>query len=313
MIGAVDESGRVDHLLAVVVNPAAGSGNDAERLATLQQLFRDAGLAARILPARSGDELRSLTRSALREKPPVIVAGGGDGTVSAVASLLVGSDTALGVLPLGTLNHFARDLRIPTELDQAVAVLAAGHQTRIDVGEVSGRTFLNNSSLGLYPGIVRDRERQRRSLGRGKRSAMLWATLTALRRAPFLDVRIALGGRERSYHAPFVFIGNNTYVMEGFDIGTREGLSEGRLSVYVTRRQSRLGLLGLGLRALASRLRQARDFEATTAESITVRSRHAQLPVASDGEVTLMETPLEYRCRPLALRVVVPAPAEAGS
>jgi len=313
MIWAVDENGRVDHSLAVVVNPAAGYGNDAEGLAGLQRLFRDAGLAASIRPAHSADELRSLTTRTLREKPRVIVAGGGDGTVSAVAALLVGTDTALGVLPLGTLNHFARDLRIPTELDQAVAVLAAGHQTRIDVGEVNGRTFLNNSSLGLYPGIVRDRERQRRSLGRGKRSAMFWATLTALRRAPFLDVRIVLGGRERSYHAPFVFIGNITYVMEGFDIGTREGLSQGHLSVYVTRRQSRLGLLGLGFLALFSRLRQARDFEATTAESITVRTRHEQLPVASDGEVTLMETPLEYRCRPLALRVVVPAPAEAAS
>ncbi len=159
--------------LAVVVNADAGPGNDAQGIAALHELFHDGGLAVRILPARSGDELRSITRSALREKPRIIVAGGGDGTLSAVASLLVGTDTALGVLPLGTLNHFARDLRIPTQLDQAVAVLAAGYQTRIDLGEVNGRTFLNNSSLGLYPGIVRDRERQQRSLGRGKRWALV--------------------------------------------------------------------------------------------------------------------------------------------
>ena len=303
----------MSRLLAVVVNADAGPGNDAQGIAALQELFHNGGLAVRILPARSGDELRSITRSALQEKPRIIVAGGGDGTLSAVASLLVGTDTALGVLPLGTLNHFARDLRIPTEPDQAVAVLAAGHQTRIDLGEVNGRTFLNNSSLGLYPGIVRDRERQQRSLGRGKRWALFWAALTALRRAPFLDVRLVVDGRERSYRAPFVFIGNNTYLMEGFDVGTREGLQEGHLSVYVTRRQSRLGLLGLGFRALVSRLRQAHDFEATTAQSITVRTRHRRLPVANDGEVALMETPLEYRCLPLALRVVVPAPEAAGS
>jgi diacylglycerol kinase family enzyme len=309
----VDEKGGVDRPIAVVVNPAAGSGNDAEGLAALQQLFRDAGLSARFLAARSADELRALTTRALRERPRLVVAGGGDGTVSAVASFFVGTDTALGVLPLGTLNHFARDLCIPTELDQAVAVLAAGYETRVDVGEVNGRTFLNNSSLGLYPVIVHDRERQRRSLGRGKRAAMLWAVPTALRRAPFLDVRLVVDGRERSYRTPFVFVGNNRYVMEGFDIGTRECLREGRLSVYVTRRQSRLGLLALGLRALVSRLRQAHDFEALTAESITVRARHERLPVAGDGEVALVETPLEYRCRPLALRVVVPAPAEAGS
>jgi diacylglycerol kinase family enzyme len=295
------------------VNAAAGSGSGQKEIAALRELFRNGGLAVRILPARSGDELRSLTKSALREKPPIVVAGGGDGTVSTVASLLQGTDIALGVLPLGTLNHFAKDLGIPMELDQAVAVLAAGYQTRIDVAEVNGRTFLNNSSLGIYPGIVRDRERQQRSLGRGKRWALVWATLTAFRRAPFLDVKLVLDGHERSYRAPFVFIGNNTYVMEGFEIGTREGVREGHLSIYVTRRQSRIGLVGLGCRALVSRLQQARDFEAMTAQSITVRTRHKRPPVASDGEVELLETPLEYRSLPLALRVVVPAPEEAGS
>jgi diacylglycerol kinase family enzyme len=313
MISALDQNTPVNRPLAVVVNATAGSGSGQKEIAVLRELFQNGGLAVRILPARSGDELRSITTSALREKPRMIVAGGGDGTVSTVASLLQGTDIALGVLPLGTLNHFAKDLRIPMELDRAVTVLAAGYQTRIDVAEVNGRTFLNNSSLGIYPGIVRDRDRQQRSLGRGKRWALVWATLTALRRAPFLDVKLVLDGHERSYRAPFVFIGNNAYVMEGFDIGTREGLREGRLSVYVTRRQSRLGLVGLGFRALVSRLRQARDFEAMTAQSITVRARHRHVPVATDGEVALMETPLEYRSVPLALRVVVPAPAEAKS
>jgi diacylglycerol kinase family enzyme len=303
----------VNRSLALVVNPAAGVGRDSKRIGALRETFQRAGLGVRILLARSGDELRSITAGTLGERPEMIVAGGGDGTVSAVASLLAGTGTALGVLPLGTLNHFARDLRLPTQLDQAVAVLAAGHQVQIDVGEVNGRAFLNNSSLGLYPGIVRDRERQQRCLGRGKRLAFVWAVITALRRAPFLDVRLVVDGRERSYRTPFVFIGNNSYLMEGFDIGKREGLRQGQLSVYATRRQSRLGLLGLGLRALGSRLHQASDFEAVTARSVTVRTRRNRLSVASDGEVTLMQTPLEYRCRPLALRVVVPAPPESGS
>ncbi len=101
--------------------------------------------------------------------------------------------------------------------------------------------------------------------------------------------------------------------MEGFEIGRREGLHAGCLSVYVTRRQSRLGLVGLGFRALVSRLSQARDFEAITAQSVTVRMRQSRVPVATDGEVELVATPLEYRSLPLALRVVVPAPEEAKS
>ncbi len=309
----MENGNAVNRPIAVIVNAAAGSGNGEKRIAELRELFRAAALPVRILPARSGGELRSIAKSAMREQPRMIVAGGGDGTVSTVASLLKATDIALGVLPLGTLNHFARDLRIPMELDQAVAVLVAGHQMQVDVGEVNGRTFLNNSSLGIYPDIVRDRDRQQRRLGRGKRWALVWATLTALRRTPFLDVKLVLDGEERSYRAPFVFIGNNRYVMEGFDIGIRESLREGRLSVYVTRRQSRLGLVALGFSALFARLHQARDFEAMTAQSLTVRTRRSHLHVATDGEVALMDTPLEYRSLPLALRVVVPPPADAAS
>jgi YegS/Rv2252/BmrU family lipid kinase len=307
----LENSGSVKRAISVVVNAASGGGNGEREIARLQEIFRQAGLDARILPARSGGELRSIVKSAMRDNPAMVVAGGGDGTVSTVASLLRGSGIALGVLPLGTLNHFARDLGIPLDLGQAVATLAAGHVIDIDVGEVNGKTFLNNSSLGIYPDMVRDRDRQQRRLGRGKRWAMVWATITALRRSPFLEVSLTLDGKERSYRTPFVFIGNNSYLMEGFDIGRRESLRDGRLSIYVTQRRTRLGLIALGFLALFARLRQARDFEALTAQSIGVRTRRKHLHVATDGEVSLMETPLAYRVVPRDLRVVAPAPTPA--
>jgi diacylglycerol kinase family enzyme len=296
--------------IPVIVNARSGLGNGPRQIESLQKLFEAAGLRARIITARSGADLRSIVRAAVRERPPMIVAGGGDGTLGTVAGLLKGTGIAFGVLPLGTLNHFARDLGIPLDLERAIATLAAGHVAEVDVAEVNGKTFLNNSSLGLYPDMVRERTRQQKRLGRGKQWALFWATLTALRRKSFLHVSLRINGDERHYRAPFVFVGNNQYTMEGFNIGVRDGLRDGRLSVYVTQRQTRWGLVALGFRALFGRLRQARDFEAMTAPALTIESRHRFLHVATDGEVALMETPLHYRVQPLALRVAVPPPPQ---
>jgi diacylglycerol kinase family enzyme len=293
-------------MIPVIVNATAGSGWDEERLAQLAADFREAGVAVRVIAAHGGEEIRAQACAALAHSPSMIVAGGGDGTVSAIAAIAIERGVALGVLPLGTLNHFARDLAIPVELREAIAVIARARIVAVDVGDVSGRMFLNNSSLGIYPDIVRDRTRQQRRLGRGKRWALFWATLTALRRSAFLRFTITVDGVERNVRTPFIFVGNNDYIMQGFDIGRRDRLDGGTLSLYFTRRGTRLGLLALGARSLFGRLRQARDFEALSAQAVTVRSGHRRLRVAADGEVFVAAPPLEYRIRPRALRVVVP-------
>jgi diacylglycerol kinase family enzyme len=292
--------------LPVIINGAAGLGHTEAECDNLKTIFRSTGVEARIFAARSGEDLRAIAERVAQDKPATVVAGGGDGTISAVASVLAGSDIALGVLPLGTLNHFAKDLRIPLDVTEAARTIAAAHVVNVDVGEVNGRVFLNNSSLGLYPDIVRGRQHQQRLLGRGKWPALFWATWTTLRRSPFLNVRLCLDTQEQQYRSTFVFIGNNEYVMEGFNIGVRERLDTGRLSIYVTQRRGRLGLLLLGLRALFHRLDQADDFDAKSAHRIVVETRHRRLHVATDGEVTVMDTPLEYRIRPRALRVIAP-------
>src|SRR5204862_429264 len=147
----------------------------------------------KLLIAAEGEDLTALARQALERKPPMIVAGGGDGTLNAIAALVAGTSTALGVLPLGTLNHFARDLHIPTDLEGAVRTLAEGHVVRIDVGEVNGRVFLNNSSVGLYPSLVHHREQQQMRLGRSKWNALFWSAWLMLRRYPMLDVSVKAG------------------------------------------------------------------------------------------------------------------------
>jgi diacylglycerol kinase family enzyme len=200
---------------------------------------------------------------------------------------------------------------LPLELEAAVDLIAKGHHVNVDVGEVNGRFFVNNSSLGLYPDIVLDRERQRRRLGRGKWAALAAACVRAARRYPLLWFRIDANGDSLERRTPFLFIGNNEYAMEGFEIGERSNLQAGRLSLYVTQRTGRFALFRLALRALFRRLEQARDFDMLHATSLIVRTPRRYLRVATDGEVSLMPTPLRYRIWPAALRVIV-SPASQG-
>ena len=243
----------------VIINARSGSSDKEIVRRRLTEVFALSGVEADVSIAQDGAEVAELARRAARDDWRLIVAGGGDGTVNAVASTVVGTDKKLGVLPLGTLNHFARDLGIPVDFDEAAKNLISGHPTKIDVGEVNGRIFLNNSSLGLYPTLVREREKQQR-LGSGKWPAFIWAAITAFRRYPFLDVRLDAGGRQFSRRTPFVFIGNNEYTMELLNIGMRDCLDKGQLSLYMTNRTGRWGLVRLALRALLGHLREDKDF-----------------------------------------------------
>jgi diacylglycerol kinase family enzyme len=292
--------------IVVIVNAGAGLGYCGGWTAALEEKFRSQGVEPDITLAKSGDEMIARAERAVKEGAPVVVAGGGDGTINAVASVLAGTETRLGVLPLGTLNHFAKDLKIPLDLDAAVANVVHGETGKVDVGEVNGRIFLNNSSLGIYPDIVRDREKQQKHLGRGKWPAFGRAMFAALRRFPFLNVRLKINGDEHLRRTPFVFIGNNEY-LQGLTLGARERIDSGKLCLYVAQKPTRLGLLRYAAHALFGKLEAARDFDVLSASSLEIETRHHHLRVATDGEVTLMKPPLCYRSRAAALSVIVPA------
>jgi YegS/Rv2252/BmrU family lipid kinase len=291
----------------VIINGSAGSGHDDQAAGDLREKFRTHGYQAEVTLAKGGGDMIAAARRAIGDGVEIVVAGGGDGTINAVASVMAGSGVAFGVLPLGTLNHFAKDLGIPLELDEAVRNVAEGKRVQVDVGRVNDKIFLNNSSLGLYPDIVRDREKQQRRLGRGKWPAAAWATIAALRRFPFLSVRLTIDGVQRARRTPFVFIGNNEYIMQGLAIGARAHLDRGQLSLYMAQRPGRLGLLRFAFRALCGRLAQERDFDVLLSDKLDIETRHRLLRVATDGEVTIMTTPLRYRILPAALTVIVPS------
>jgi diacylglycerol kinase family enzyme len=296
--------------IAAVLNDSSGTGECTPKARQLEQIFAEAGRDAKVTVAQSGDRLRQAMEAAVRDGCEVLVAGGGDGTINTAASLLVGRDIPLGVLPLGTLNHFAKDLGIPLDLAEAASVVLGGALCSVDVGEVNGRVFVNNSSLGVYPAIVRLRERYQES-GLGKWVAALWASLVVLRRHPFLAVRLLVKEQASVRRTPFVFIGNNEYRMAGLRAGARESLVNGHLAVYVLNAERRAGLLRLAGKVLLKGAEKTQELDLIMAQSVTIETRRPRPQVALDGEVVPLSSPLSYRIRPASLRVYVPLTTSA--
>lgn len=303
--------------LKVLVNAGGGTvrreGADATRQ-RLQAAFADHGAAAE-LALVPGGELRDALRAALEEaragRLDGVVVGGGDGSVSTAAGVLAGSEVPLGVLPLGTLNHFAKDIGMPTDLDEAVAAIGRGHVRPVDVGEVNGEVFVNNSLLGIYPYMVTERERRRERHGIGKWPAMGLAFLRMLWRFPRRRVAITVEGATKPYRTPLLFVGVNEYSLERMKMRRARGMSGGELWLFVAKHRDPLAFLWFAARTQFGGLRQEGDFEMLRVTSAEVTLRASRVPVSRDGEVERMRGPLAYKVRPGALKVFAPVEAEA--
>lgn len=304
--------------VTLLINKTAGT---ARRMgvAALERTLRD-GLAARGLAAEvellGGAALVARARELARQPDQTLVVGGGDGTIGAVASLLVDGDGVLGVLPLGTLNHFSKDLGLPQDLEGALDVIAAGQVRRVDVAEVNGRVFVNNSSIGVYPFLVEERTAEQRRRGVGKLAALGPALWRSLRARAWHRVRVVgEDGKPRRHRTSLLFVGNNHYDLAA--LGRRAELCGGELCVHVVKHRSwwRLALLPLKV-ALMSALGRSLgpgDIESLRVKRLTIQSRRRRLRVAIDGETVKLETPLVYRIRPGGLQVLAPPPAEVSA
>jgi diacylglycerol kinase family enzyme len=295
--------------LPIIVNRNGGAAAKMgdTLVSTLEAAFAATGVTADVTAIEADQVPKAIEKAAASGR--VIVAGG-DGTAAAAAQILAGSATELGLVPLGTLNHLARDLGLPTDLKAAAAVAANGRPTRIDVGEVDGQVFVNNASIGLYPLMVRKRDGLQQAKGWPKWLSSVPAALAALERLPHHRLRVDWGRGERAIVTPLLFIGNNIYSLERGEVGTRATLTGGKLSVYAVARRRRIALIWFALRALAGRAQRDLDFETLgECETLTVRSSNDSIEIALDGEVHRMEAPLEFRIRPAALTVLVPPAA----
>lgn len=296
--------------MVIVLNAGSGAGGADDARTILDPILAEGNIAAEYVVLSPTLNLRAALDDALRTPAEAVVAGGGDGTVNSVADIIHDRDVPLGVLPLGTLNHFARDLGIPVELAEAARVLVNGQRRRVDAAAVNDRVFVNNSSVGLYARVVALRTRYK-ARGPAKWLVASWATLSVARRSRPLRVRIEVDGRAVVRTTPLLFIGNNAYRMEGLQAGGRDAMDTGRLALYVVKTDGVLNLLRLAWRVVLGTAHDSRELAmvsvATARIELADGSARDQVTVAIDGEVTPIELPLEYRSMPGALEVLVPA------
>jgi len=292
--------------IKVVVNRGGGSFAEG-KAAELETLFEAKGIAAEILAVEPGDLDRHCGEAARAHGVDALVAAGGDGTIGTAAAAVAGTEVALGILPLGTLNHFARDAGIPLDLGEAVAAIAGGRTRQVDVAEVNGRVFINNSAVGLYPRLVREREAQQKHLGRSKRVAMASAALRTLWRFRHHRLAIRIAGREGAIETPLLFVGNNRYETGLLSLGKRERIDRGELCLYAPLARSAWQFVAISLRALLGRPDEQADFLTVDGiQAAEIDSARPRLMVATDGEAQPMDTPLRYRVRAGALKLLVP-------
>ncbi len=288
-----------------LLNIHSGWDDESGCGAYLKQTMEKAGVPLRVEQAREGMDIAAAVRRARDQGCSAVIAGGGDGTLNAVAAGLNGSSVPMAILPIGTLNHLARDLHIPLEARSAIDSLSGSRVARMDLGEVNGRVFLNNSIIGLYPAYRFARERRQRAW-RVRWLAIASAIFTVFRRNPYLTVRLSLDGKELVRKTPYILVANNEHRMEGYELGNRDHLDRGLLWVYVMRKLSRWSLFRMAASLVFGRFRRHDDFETFAARSLTVETRRKRLGVALDGDVSVLQTPLRYRSLPGALHVIAP-------
>jgi diacylglycerol kinase family enzyme len=290
--------------IPAVVNLASGSARSA----------RDAlsAVGAFDVQASEPESIDERIEQAIQAGADRIVVAGGDGTVAKAAAALVGTETALAVVPGGTLNHFAKDHGIPTDQSEAARLAAIGAVTTADVAFVNGRLFLNTSSVGAYVVFVRTRERLERRFG--YRLATLIAGLRLLGRVRPFTVELELDGRTRRYKSALVFVGVGERELQLPALGSRAKDGRRGLHVIVVRGGTWARLVAAGLMAAFRGNRAvARGtlLDSFVIDECRIEFRHRAGRVAVDGEVVEMESPLRYRIQRDALRLVVPPVRES--
>jgi diacylglycerol kinase family enzyme len=291
---------------AIFINNSSGSNVGKDGIQIIRDSFNSKTIDTDVIEVMP-HELRESVKNALNKKVyDIIIAAGGDGTVSSIASVLTGTGIPMGILPLGTLNHFARDLRIPFDTEPAIEIISKLNTADIDIAEVNGHHFVNNSSIGIYPHMVKKRDVYKEMLGTGKWISLILAFFKIFRLFPLYTIEITEKKTIHKMRSPFVFIGNNDYTMSLYELGERKEISKGHLTLYYAKCKSRLCILKLAVLTIFNLIDQSENFVMSYNETFKINSRKNTVSVSVDGEVKRMELPLVYKIHKKSLKVIVP-------
>lgn len=294
-----------DKKIALIINSGSGSKDTRTKVKEIVTAFETYSIKPNVFLVHHGTDIKDIATKAMEEGFDTLVACGGDGTVSAVAESLLQSDRTLGVIPIGTLNHFAKDLRIPLTIPEAVEVIMNGEKRSIDAGTVNDKVFINNSGIGIYQKIVRYREYLQKK-GLSKWVAFVLAFIRSIKLYPKVKVVVTINNKDIFVKTPIIFVGNNEYYIGGTGTGSREDINKGKLSVHIVHHTNRIRLFMLAFHTLLGTLKDQEDFDVYYTESFSIDSVRPYLNVSLDGEVVPLKTPLHFNILPKAIHVLVP-------
>jgi diacylglycerol kinase family enzyme len=299
--------------LQFVINAAAGSSDAQAKRWVIETALQAGGRRGDLLfcgPTDLNGVAQHAATKALATRAAV-VAVGGDGTLNTVAQAAHAEGCAMGVVPQGTFNYFARTHGIPTDPAEAVRLLLRAAPAPVQVAGINDRVFLVNASLGLYPDILQDREAYKARFGRSRWVAFVAACATLLRAQRRLRLHIELGSHIRDVQTLTLFVGNNRLQLQQFGAEPEDTLAgtpgDGSMAALMLRPIGTMSMVGLLLRGAMGRLGEAAGVEAFEFQHMVVKPTLApgrkEVVVAFDGEVARMRGPIDIRVldRPLYL------------
>lgn len=306
----------------IALNAGSGHSETEERRATIESVLRAAGRQFQLTIIDQPDTIDQIAAQLAKQASAaggVLVAAGGDGTINAVARQAIAHGCAFGVLPQGTFNYFGRTHGIPEDLSEAVHALLAARLHPVQVGMVNQRVFLVNASVGLYPTMLEERELDKKQFGRSRVVAALSAIKTILTPHRRLRLVLEIDGKLQRLRTATFFVGNNRLQMEQVGmLPLSAAVEDGRLAAVAPRTRGKLGMLWLMLQGALGRLGhmdqadQLASFSFTRMQvKIRTLSRRRKVKVATDGEVTLMDNPVEFHVMEEQLLLLKPDPAQA--
>ncbi|MBA3057214.1 MAG: diacylglycerol kinase [Gammaproteobacteria bacterium] len=305
--------------LLFVINAAAGHQDLEATRELIESALRASSRVGELLIGRPQDLAQVAQKAAANalSRGGAVVAVGGDGTINTVAQAAYAQGCAMGVLPQGTFNYFARTHGIPGDAAQALQVLLSCEPEPVQVGLINERVFLVNASLGLYPELLQDREAWKARFGRSRVVAFAAALATLLGRRRQLRLRIEHGTEVRNVTTPTLFIGNNRLQLEQVGLAQAEALDQGSLAAVMLRPIGALAMLWLLLRGSFGQLGEADSVQSVHFQRMLVTPRlrwvRRRVKVAFDGEVSAMRAPIEFRVAPKPLYLIKPASANGAT
>lgn len=282
--------------LAIVLNPDSGSSETSKKEIT--KLFDSKRFSLQYFDITQG--LGKLQKSIHVYDPESVIAVGGDGTVNAVATIVTQLNLPMGVIPTGTLNHFAKDAGLPSSLQEAASDIMEGAITKIDYATVNDRVFVNNCNFGGYPEMVMKRDELNLP---SKPLAGLVAAIQVWSRHKKQLFEIVIDGEPQKVLAGSLFIGNNSYQLSGVKFTAREYLDRGRLQFVIVKTGRLQNLAAIIMSFIVSGSHQ--KAEVREAKQITIISSRNFYDVAVDGEVARLSMPLNIVIHPKALRLIM--------